>query len=116
MGELACTQAACWVTVCAERTIAIGARILVETSEPSRPNAIEPLSRRVARGTLWLAVSRFAVRLIDLVNTVILARILLPQDFGLVALATAVSGYLEMVSQFGIELALIRFRGTDRAL
>jgi len=53
---------------------------------------------------------------VDLLSTVVLARILLPADFGLVALATAISGYLEMVSQFGIELALIRFRGTDRAL
>lgn len=63
--------------------------------------------RQVAKGTAWAVLLRVAVRSLGLVSTIVLARLLVPSDFGVVALATLVSGALEMMFALGIEAALI---------
>jgi lipopolysaccharide exporter len=50
-----------------------------------------------------------------MVSTIILARILAPEDFGLVAMATSVLVLIEMISAFGFDVALIRQTSTDRS-
>jgi lipopolysaccharide exporter len=52
--------------------------------------------------------SRLALRAIGLVSTVFLARLLRPEDFGLVALAMALVGTLETLGNFSFDLALFR--------
>ena len=47
------------------------------------------LTRRIAVGAAWTLASRLAVRFVGIVSIVILARLLNPADFGLVAMATA---------------------------
>ena len=54
-------------------------------------------------------------RSIGLVSTVILARLLMPADFGLVAMAMAVFAILELAGQFGFDHALIRDQNASRA-
>ena len=51
---------------------------------------------------------RWVARLIGLLSTPVLARLLLPADFGLVAMAWLVVGLLEICSSFGLDYALIR--------
>src|SRR5690606_7748414 len=51
---------------------------------------------------------KFIERSIGLVSTVILARLLIPADFGLVAMAMAVFAMLEILGQFGFSQDLIR--------
>lgn len=70
------------------------------------------LSGSVARGAAWLAGARLLVRGIGLVSTIVLARLLLPEDFGLVALATALLFVLETLSDLRFEQALIAQRDT----
>lgn len=65
------------------------------------------MRRQVAKGTAWAVLMRFAVRSLGLISTIVLARLLIPSDFGVVALATLLSGALEMASALGIEVALI---------
>ena len=57
---------------------------------------------------------RWTIRLIGVVNTVILARVLTPQDFGLVAMATVVIGLLDAVTAINVDLPLIRNRNIER--
>ena len=58
------------------------------------------LSKRVARGALWLLVAKFVSYGIGLVGTLVTARLLTPEDFGIVATSTSilfiVSAFLEM--------------------
>lgn len=58
---------------------------------------------------------RWTVRLTGLVSTIILARLLVPSDFGIVAMAMFVVGLLEMLNQSGQELAIIRHPNPTRA-
>ncbi len=65
-------------------------------------------------GSFWMIAMRWSIRLIGLVSTVILARLLTPADFGVVAMAMIVVGLLENFSQTGQRLAIIRMPNPTR--
>lgn len=73
-------------------------------------------ARRVATGAGWLYGYRWLERLLDFVAIVVLARILSPDDFGLVAIAASVVTIIEGLAAFDVNKALIRTRDEDRAL
>jgi lipopolysaccharide exporter len=68
----------------------------------------------IIRGAAWSFAMRWGVRLIGLVNTLILARLLTPQDFGIVALAGVVNAFLWSFMELGIVSLLIREEKIDR--
>ena len=57
---------------------------------------------------------RVADRAVGLVSTMILARLLIPSDFGLVAMAMALLAMIELFSTFSFDLALIQNPNADR--
>jgi len=73
-------------------------------------------ARRVAAGAGWLYGYRWLERLLDIVAVVVLARILSPDDFGLVAIAASFISIIEGLSAFDVNKALIRTRDEHRAL
>jgi PST family polysaccharide transporter len=77
---------------------------------------VSDASRRFAAGATWLYGHRGVERLLDFAATVVLARILSPEDFGLVAIAASVVAIVEGLSAFDVNRALIRTRDDDRAL
>ncbi|KQV79078.1 hypothetical protein ASD15_20660 [Massilia sp. Root351] len=72
------------------------------------------LNRRMANGIFWMVGARLIDRSIGIVSTLILARLLVPGDFGLVAMATAVGGVLDLMSAFSFDLALIQNANATR--
>lgn len=62
------------------------------------------------RGSTWMVALRWAIRLTGLISTIILARLLTPKDFGIVAIAMIVVGMFEMLSATGQGAAIIRHR------
>ncbi len=69
---------------------------------------------QIARGAAWMMGFKLFDRSIGLVSTLMLARILTPGDFGLVAMATAVVAILELMGAFGFDSALIQRQNTQR--
>ena len=69
---------------------------------------------RTARGATWTIGWRLATRLLGFANTLVLARLLVPGDFGLVALATGFFQGVMAVSALGVDEAVIRQRNTTR--
>src|SRR5262245_278785 len=63
-----------------------------------------------------MVMLRLANRLLGVMSFCILARLLLPEDFGLVALAGSLGALLELISEFSVEMALIRESNSDRRL
>jgi len=55
-----------------------------------------------------MIASRWAMRFVGLLSTIILARLLAPEDFGLIAMALIAYGLLETISYAGVDLALMR--------
>ena len=59
---------------------------------------------------------RWSVQLLGLGSTLVLARLLVPEDFGIVALATAYIAIVEGLTALPMSQALIRYRDADRSL
>lgn len=79
----------------------------------SRPPA--NLGGRVAAGAVWALLQKALERGLGLVSTLILARLLVPEDFGLVAIATSFVALLELLRMFGFDMALIQLRQVTRS-
>jgi lipopolysaccharide exporter len=62
----------------------------------------------MVRGSAWLIALRWSVRLTGLLSTIILARLLTPEDYGIVAIAALIMGTVEVFTQTGQYNALIR--------
>ena len=73
------------------------------------------LGKKMATGAVWTIVMRFMVRAIGMVSTIILARLLVPEDFGLVAIASLFVALLETTSQVNLSTYLIRTQKVDRS-
>lgn len=59
-------------------------------------------------GSAWMLGMRWSMRLIGLATTIILARLLDPVDFGIIAMAMIITGLLQIVTWTGVDLALIK--------
>lgn len=70
----------------------------------------DSIGRRVTAGAFWTVAMRFSMRILGVVSIIILARILVPEDFGIVAKAAMIATFLEMVTAFGLDAALIQNR------
>ena len=80
----------------------------VELDGPNRgADANVSLGRAAAGGVAWQGLSYLSGKVLVLVSTAILARILTPQDFGMVALALVFITYAEVVTDLGVAQALV---------
>lgn len=68
----------------------------------------ESLSRRVVVGGFWVFTLRILQRVFNLIRLIVLARILVPHDFGLMGIALLTMAILETFSQTGFKQALIQ--------
>ena len=73
------------------------------------------LQRRVARGLTWTLIDTWGSQLIGLVIFAILARLLTPVDFGLVALAAVFVSFAALFVDLGLGDALIQRRALTRS-
>lgn len=69
---------------------------------------MQDIRSRLAKGAVLVVVARAAGNLVQFGSTLVLARILLPADFGLVALATATLIILKSVTDMSLTEALIQ--------
>jgi len=63
----------------------------------------------MVRGSFWTMAMRATTRLTSLTSTVILARLLQPTDFGIVAIAMLIVGGVEIFSAAGQRAAIVRY-------
>lgn len=72
--------------------------------------------QQMLAGSIWMMGMRWTIRGIGLISTLILARLLAPEDFGLVAMTLAGMQILTILfTESGLRLALIRHRDPQRA-
>jgi O-antigen/teichoic acid export membrane protein len=81
---------------------------------------VSPVNRRLdfarvaIHGTAWRYVTFFGGKLMVFISTIILARLLAKDDFGLVGYAVTTIGFLDVVSDFGIGAALVYYPDDNR--
>ncbi|HMH27090.1 MAG TPA: lipopolysaccharide biosynthesis protein [Steroidobacteraceae bacterium] len=65
---------------------------------------------RLLKGAVWLSGARLASNILATLGTLVLARLLLPSDFGLVALGTTTLNILTSVTNVSLSEALVQHR------
>lgn len=73
----------------------------------------DTLARDTSRGTMVTIAGQWSRTLIQLLSTVVLARLLAPGDFGLVAMVTAIVGVAELLREFGLGSAIVQASRID---
>ena len=58
---------------------------------------------------------RFTVNILGIASTIVLARLLTPEDFGIVALAGTAFAFFSVLGQFGFDSALIHMQGAEKS-
>lgn len=74
----------------------------------------EGVGTRVARGTLWSGLGVGAGVLLQLVRSMVFARLLMPADFGIVNLAAASTQFVLIFANFGFAAAVVHHENLDR--
>jgi len=69
----------------------------------------------IIKGTFFTVSIRWVDRLVGLLSTFILARILTPEDFGIVAIATLTVGLTNVFFNLGVQVPLIKIRDVTKA-
>ena len=72
------------------------------------------LGARITGGAVWAAGARWGERSLGLLSTVVLARLLMPEDFGLIAMSISVWMIMERFLSIGAEQYLIRTPEIDK--
>jgi len=69
--------------------------------------------RKGVLSSVLLVLDSVAKKLVGLVSTLILARLLMPEDFGIIAIATLMIGFIEILSTTGSDQYLLRVDNLD---
>jgi len=68
---------------------------------------------RILAGLGWTAATRFLGQLVSWAVTIVVMRILSPTDYGLLAMATVLIGFLNLFSELGLGWAIVSAREVD---
>ena len=80
----------------------------------SREGEGDHLHVDIVKGTAWVTALRLCARGLGFVSTLILARLLIPEDFGLVALASVIVASIQMFGAFNFDIWIIRHSQPER--
>src|ERR1700756_4454029 len=73
-----------------------------------------PLRARIARSMFWITWSRGLLQVLSFVTTLLVARILVPADYGVMALAGFWTGIAGILADMGVGSAIIQFRDLSK--
>lgn len=80
----------------------------------SEPQSGDQLDGKIARGAAIMSAARIGARFIGFINTLVLARLLTPDDFGVVAIGVTIMQLLQNFSDIGVAQAVIKYHDGDR--
>lgn len=69
------------------------------------------IKKEVVNGVFWTAIEKYSGVIVSLLVTAVMARLLSPADFGVVAIATVLINFLSIFATMGIGPAIIQKRG-----
>jgi Membrane protein involved in the export of O-antigen and teichoic acid len=68
------------------------------------------LDRSLVYGIAWTGVFKWTTQVLTWLSTLIIARLLSPEDYGLAAMATVYIAFVQLVNEFGISAAVVQRR------
>ena len=74
------------------------------------PVAEPPLDRALTRGVAWMGLTKWSTQIVSWATTLVVVGLLTPADFGILGMATILLGVMTVLSEFGIDAAVITLR------
>lgn len=74
------------------------------------------LNKKILTAGIWSVAMRWSIRFLGIFSTLVLVRLLVPEDFGLVAMAMIVVGLTSVLLEFGVNMAIIQSDHASPAL
>lgn len=71
------------------------------------------LRKKLIKGAIWNSVAQFGTMGCNFVLTIVLARLLAPEDYGLLGMVIVITGFLGYFSEFGMIDSLVRKQNHD---
>lgn len=71
------------------------------------------LKKKAVTGVVWSAIERFSVQGVQFIVSIVLARLLSPNDFGMVAIVLVFSTIFQTINEAGFNTALIHKQNRD---
>lgn len=71
------------------------------------------LKNKVFHGILWVFITTASMKIVNLAISMILARLLEPSDFGLMAISLMIINFFEIFREFGIDQGVIQRKDSD---
>ena len=81
-----------------------------------RRQAPASLSSSAARGVLWTGTGQVVRQLVQIGTSLVLVRLLVPEDFGLIGMAMFFVGIGQLLADFGMGAAIMHSRTDDRQI
>ncbi len=78
------------------------------TERPSLDTKL--LDRSLIRGMVWTGIVKWSSQVVSWVTTIVVARILTPEDYGIVGMATAFIGMVSLINEFGVGITIVSLR------
>lgn len=72
------------------------------------------LKARFLRGSAWLAAGSITGKILAFISKIILARLLMPEDLGVVVLIASITGLFECMTEVGVKQCLIQNKDGDK--
>jgi lipopolysaccharide exporter len=69
---------------------------------------LDDIDKKIAKGAAWMVGFKVVDRGCGLISTIVLARLLVPADFGVVAMASLLIGALQLLVSFNFDVHLIQ--------
>lgn len=66
------------------------------------------LKTQMAKGVMWTAIGKYAGIVVSLIISMVLARLISPEDFGVVAIAQVAISFVSILSDLGIGAAVVQ--------
>lgn len=66
------------------------------------------LTQIAAKGVMWAGISQFSTQAFQFIVTIILARLLIPSDFGIVSMAATFTGFVVCINRLGFNAAIVQ--------
>ena len=77
---------------------------------PTGPQSVADFDRSLVQGVAWSGAAKWSTQALSWVATIIVARLLTPDDYGLVSMAAVYLGLITLISEFGLGSAVVVLR------
>lgn len=81
-----------------------------KVSSTSHGSESVTLDRMLVRGIAWTGAVKWLSQLLTWASTIVVARLLNPEDYGIVAMAGVFAGFIGLLNEFGLGAAVVALR------